>query len=592
MRGVNRFGVTGNWSTARTITIDTTPPALPVLYLPADLSSSRGTPLFYWKASIGAQRYQFRTRTTPGEVIFTSSEQTALSLRPPAQPLGTLLWDVRACDAAGNWSDWSTTRALLIMPKIPSAPALYAPLNGLAMMNRTPTLDWSDVIDGTMHEFQVSTSDTFKTLIQGGTTPSSEFTLISLMDGKYYWRVRSLNVDGEPGSWSSTRNFFVDNTAPAVPALYLPVDNKINLGTPTFYWRTVTSGTYYQFQYSATDGIVLYTSIETTATNHKPPTQPIGNYQWQVRARDIAGNWSDWSATRSIEIKAPITTGPALIAPTSGLAMMNRTPTLDWSEVPYGVTYEYQVAKGSTFLPVLQSATTAGTESTLTSLPDGKYYWRVRAINAYDQPGKWSSLRYFFVDNAAPSVPVLYLPADNKINYGTPTYSWRSVSSGAYYQFRYTTTAGTVLYTSPEVKTVSHKPPIIPIGFYNWQVRARDSAGNWSGWSPVRLIEIRAPIPTAPKLTSPAGGASTTDTTPLLSWLGASYATGYEVQISKNSGFTAVIQQVVVTGITEYTATPLTISGTGTNYFWRVRSINTYGQKSSWSAYRYFKVTP
>jgi hypothetical protein len=130
-------------------------------------------------------------------VIFTSSEQTALSLRPPAQPLGTLLWDVRACDAAGNWSDWSTTRALLIMPKIPSAPALYAPLNGLAMMTRIPTLDWSDVIDGTMHEFQVSTSDTFKTLIQGGTTPSSEFTLISLMDGKYYWRVRSLNVDDE-----------------------------------------------------------------------------------------------------------------------------------------------------------------------------------------------------------------------------------------------------------------------------------------------------------------------------------------------------------------------------------------------------------
>jgi hypothetical protein len=106
------------------------------------------------------------------------------------------------------------------------------------------------------------------------------------------------------------------------------------------------------------------------------------------------------------------------------------------------------------------------------------------------------------------------------------------------------------------------------------------------------LIEIRAPIPAAPKLETPANKASTTDTTSLLSWLGADYANGYEVQISKNSGFTDVVQQQVVVGVAEYTASPLAVGGTGTNYYWRVRSINAYGQKGSWSAYRYFKAIP
>ena len=779
VRGVNRFGVTGSWSTARTVTIDSTPPAAPALYLPADLSISRGTPQYSWNASSGALYYQLRTRTTLGDVIYTSPELATRTLRPPDQPLGTQHWDVRARDSAGNWSSWSSHRSLLIKPYIPAAPALYTPLNGSGLMNRTPTLDWADVADGEAYEFQVSSLDTFKTLIQGGSTPSSEFTLISLTDGRYYWRVRALNVDNEPGMWSGIRYYFVDNVAPSiptpyiplanaiskgtptyywygvnsgayyqfqystpdgiilytspetkatnhkpptqligsyswqvrardlagnwsgwsgprsieilapvtagpvlnspgnglammnrtptldwsevpygtvyeyqissgstfitllqsgitadseitlanlidgryywrvrainaydqpgkwsgiryfyvdniaptVPTLYLPADNRINFGTPIYYWRAVSSGAYYQFQYSTADGTILYTSTETKSTNHKPPTQPIGNYLWQVRARDMAGNWSGWSGTRSIKIQAPITTGPALIAPANGLAMLNRTPTMDWSEVLYGVTYEYQVASVSTFLPVLHSGTAAGTESAMTSLSDGKYYWRVRAINAYDQPGKWSAARYFYVDNIAPAVPALYLPANNRINFGTPIYYWRAVSSGAYYQFQYSTTEGTILYTSPETKATNHKPPTQPIGNYLWQVRARDLAGNWSGWSGTRKIEIKAPIPAIPKLTSPNNYTVINDSTPLLSWTEIAYATGYEVQISLTSGFTAIVQQSTIPGVNEYTASPL-LTSRNSYYFWRVRSINTYGQKSSWSANRYFKLIP
>ena len=82
VRGINRFGNASSWSATRTITIDTTPPPAPALYLPMNLSSSRGTPLFSWKASAGAQFYQFRSMTTLGIVIFTSAEQNALTFDP------------------------------------------------------------------------------------------------------------------------------------------------------------------------------------------------------------------------------------------------------------------------------------------------------------------------------------------------------------------------------------------------------------------------------------------------------------------------------------------------------------------------------
>jgi hypothetical protein len=64
VRGINQFGAAGDWSTTRNFVVDTNSPLSPVLDSPADLGSSRGTPLFSWNASAGAKYYQFRTTTT------------------------------------------------------------------------------------------------------------------------------------------------------------------------------------------------------------------------------------------------------------------------------------------------------------------------------------------------------------------------------------------------------------------------------------------------------------------------------------------------------------------------------------------------
>ena len=49
----------------------------------------------------------------------------------------------------------------------------------------------------------------------------------------------------------------------------------------------------------------------------------------------------------------------------------------------------------------------------------------------------------------------------------------------------------------------------------------------------------------------------------------------------------SIVAQPTVNGATQSTA-PLPA---GVTYYWRARSINTYGEKGNWSGYRSFKVT-
>jgi hypothetical protein len=117
-RAVNVKSVAGPWSAVRSFTIDLTPPAAPVLSKPATGAQVTGTPAFTWLAAATAVSYQFQYDDSAGFASpnYTSAELTTLTLTPPAMPAGSYSWRVRAKDAAGNWSAWSTARVVSIKP--------------------------------------------------------------------------------------------------------------------------------------------------------------------------------------------------------------------------------------------------------------------------------------------------------------------------------------------------------------------------------------------------------------------------------------------------------------------------------------------
>ena len=426
---------------------------------------------------------------------------------------------------------------------------LTLPANALVTLDTTPDFGWNAVTYGSTYEIQIDNLATFAVPIeQEATGLGLTYTATPLTDGLKYWRVRAVNIHGEPGAWSLARAVTIDTTAPLPPVLSLPANAAIVRGTPTFSWLAAATANAYQFAYDDEVNCPspLYTSgIQATLT-HLPPAMELGTYNWCAQSRDPAGNWSGWSASRTVIIRQPIPVAPVLTLPANALVTLDTTPDFGWNAVTYGSTYEIQIDNLATFaVPIEQEATGLGLTYTATSLTDGLKYWRVRAVNIHGEPGAWSLARAVTIDTTAPLPPVLSLPANAAIVRGTPTFSWLAAATANAYQFAYDDEVNcpSPLYTSGIQATLTHLPPAMELGTYNWCAQSRDPAGNWSGWSASRTVIIRQPIPVAPALTLPANALVTLDTTPDFGWNAVTYGSTYEIQIDNLATFAVPIEQ-------------------------------------------------
>ncbi|MBI3159526.1 MAG: hypothetical protein HYZ26_08020, partial [Chloroflexi bacterium] len=410
----------GPWSAARYFTIDTAPPAAPLLSAPADLASTRGVATHKWSVPATAYRYQLQYSTTSdfAVIAYQSPELTTYSHKPAFTQLGTFFWRVRVTDVVGNWSPWSAVRSYTILPLLTAAPTLTAPANNALTNNNAPTLAWNAVAFGNTYQVQIDNLSTFASPEQDwtGDVGVLSYGTGTLPDGKYYWRVRARNVNGEAGAWAAARYFTIDTTPPGGPNLTAPADLAAVRGPATHTWSVPSSAYRYQLQYSTASDFaaIAYESPELTTYKYKPAFTQTGVFYWRVRARDLAGNWGAWSAARSYTILPLLTVAPVLTSPANGAITPDNTPTFFWNAALFGDTYRVQIDNLSTFVSPEQDWTGGVGELNYTAgpLPDGRYYWRVRAINVNGEPGAWAAARYFTIDTTPPGAPNLTAPAD------------------------------------------------------------------------------------------------------------------------------------------------------------------------------------
>jgi predicted outer membrane repeat protein len=189
-------------------------------------------------------------------------------------------------------------------PKPVGIPRLSLPRRNSITNDTTPTFNWTNVVNAQDYEIVIATDSAFTQVVLTETVSSPTFSLaVPLDDGRYFWRVRAFNSAAQPGRFSRAQAFTIDTTAPNIPTLTSPMDTASLRSTPVFRWSRVAGAVLYEFQYDNDDNFSSPTYSALLRTNYRrPPAMPNGTHYWRVRARDAAGNWSEWSPAFTVTI--------------------------------------------------------------------------------------------------------------------------------------------------------------------------------------------------------------------------------------------------------------------------------------------------
>ncbi|MDD2921305.1 MAG: fibronectin type III domain-containing protein [Anaerolineales bacterium] len=242
---------------------------------------------------------------TPANAIVHSYYDVPDTVADRLPGAATTYWRVRSYNSAGEYSAWSSSRALRIGPDRPT----NLTTQPVVPTDPRPLFNWDDVAGpGMYYRIFISTTPNFATIVLGGKTQASQYRPpIDLPRGVViYWRVFAVSTTYGMGLGSESS--FVSANPPSTPSLISPELNARSTSTtPTFQWSvsSVPTGTSFHHYQIVISEVVNFAVITTNLnrpnvynTSYTPsvPLKAGQDYYWMVRACNTVGQCSTWSA--------------------------------------------------------------------------------------------------------------------------------------------------------------------------------------------------------------------------------------------------------------------------------------------------------
>ncbi|NUN09956.1 MAG: choice-of-anchor D domain-containing protein [Ignavibacteriaceae bacterium] len=471
---------------------------------------------------------------------------------------------------------------------VPAKPVLIAPLNNDVNQSITPSFTWGTSAGSAKYRLQLSTVQTFNTLIADTILSDTNYTspqLSCLID--YYWRVRAEN-EGGAGEWSDIWKFTTIIQKPEAPVPAFPANNVNGVIPPaTVKWYKSPRAERYFLQVSEYQNFSSLAFADSLLTDSVAPVTNLRfytQYYWRIKAINSGGEsaWSDVWTFKTLGSAYPVTlvspVNQSENLPVNGITFKWRKAT---ERIETILKYQFQLAEDSLFVVLnTNDSTLTDTSVQVINLRYGTgYYWRVRASNETGW-GNWSQVWTLKTIIEKPVAPLLASPASNSVGLIQPIIlKWNKSARAEEYTLEIATDSAfaSVTNTFPDLTdTLKQLPALSDYTKYYWRVKAINIGGE-SGWSVVFNFKTIG-SPYGVTLIQPANESVNNLTDLAFKWQKPTERiesiTDYHFQLSTDSLFGVLL-------VNDSTLTDTTKSIIGlsylTKYFWRVRAGNETG---------------
>jgi Big-like domain-containing protein len=447
VRATDAAGNTDATPASRTWTIDTTPPAAPVIETPPQgATNNTGSFTLAGTAEPSATVEVFEGAASKGTTTASGVGSWAKALISVAD--GSHTYTARATDAAGNVSAVSNARTVVVDTTAPNTDILAGPSGSTA----STTAIFSFSADDPAATFQCSLDGA---AFNSCTSPK---TYTGLGEGAHAFAVRATDQAGNTDPTPAIRSWTVDLTAPAAPVITSPPDGTTsNTGSFTVS-GTVEAGAVVEVFDGATSKGTVSASGGTWTKAFAGVAD--GSHTYTAIASDTAGNTSGVSNSRMVIVD---TTPPNTSVDSGPAATTNQTiATLIFSSSE----------GGSSFNCRLDGAAFASCTSPLSysSLAEGSHTFEVKASDAAGNTDPTPATRSWTVDTSAPDTSIDSGPVDPTTD-TTATFAFSSSQTGSTFECSLDGSPFASC-SSPDVQTA------LDPGSHTFEVRATDPAGN------------------------------------------------------------------------------------------------------------------
>ncbi len=361
-----------NVSAAAVYSIDLQPPVDTSVGSPASVGAS----VFVQNNSNAANNITVTPSNSAGWNITPSSRQLNLGIGGSGLASFTILVpaDVPHLSTSqitmvgtgnGGVSDTGEFTVTILNPV--AAPALVSPDTLIYTKNRYFDFAWTGTADSFRLTIAFDSSLLSPAVSYGGLTASgfSMPATDSLVDGLYYWGVRSFVGSDSSSFQQYARRIVVDNESPAAPAHTNPANNAIikqknvtlmfsALVPPSENEAPVFTRVRVATDIGLTADLMTFDSVIGTSLPI-PDTLAEGRWYWLVERIDLAGNVSNYGANPSFIIDTKPPNLATEVSPLDSQVVAVGPVVLHWTTgtpPPYEESFEYyyvHVSKNSTF---------------------------------------------------------------------------------------------------------------------------------------------------------------------------------------------------------------------------------------------------